>query len=81
MKVKVKFFASYREVLGKDDVDVNLDEGANVTALIDLIKKKYPELGSLTETLIVSVNREYTEYDAVLKDGDEVALLPPVSGG
>jgi molybdopterin converting factor small subunit len=52
-----------------------------VSSLIEAIKEKHPKLGELTETLVISVNWEYATYDTKLKDGDEVALLPPVSGG
>lgn len=67
--------------MGKDEVVVSIGEGSDVSALIMVIKKDFPELGSLTETVIVSVNWEYVEYNTILKNGDEVALLPPVSGG
>ena len=81
MKIRVKLFASYREALNKDEIDVGIEEGSDVSALIEVIKKNYPELGILTETVIVSINKEYAEYNTLLKNGDEVALLPPVSGG
>jgi molybdopterin converting factor small subunit len=58
-----------------------LEEGADVSSLIEVIKERHPKLGELTETLVISVNWEYASYDTKLKDGDEVALLPPVSGG
>jgi molybdopterin synthase catalytic subunit len=77
----VKLFASYREALGKDEVDVDVEDGSDVSSLIEVIKKNCPELGKLTETVIVSINREYADYNTILKNGDEVALLPPVSGG
>lgn len=77
----MKFFASYRETVGKEEVDVDVEENTDITALLEVIKLAHPELGTLSETLIVSVNREYATFDTVLKNGDEVALLPPVSGG
>ncbi len=77
----MKFFAGYREAIGVEQVDIGLEDGADVSFLIEVIKKKHPKLGNLTETLVVSVNWEYATYDTKLKDGDEVALLPPVSGG
>lgn len=81
MNVKVKFFASYKEAIGIEQVDIGLEEGADVSSLLEVIKEKHPKLGELTETLVISVNWEYATYDTKLKDGDEVALLPPVSGG
>ena len=77
----MKFFASYREVLGKDELEKELKENTNISTLLELLRKEHHELGSLSETLIVAVNREYAAHDTILKDGDEVALLPPVSGG
>lgn len=81
MKIKVKFFASYKEALGKDELYLDIDEGATVSVLIESLRKDYPKLGNLLETLVISVNLEYAPYETELKDGDEVALLPPVSGG
>ena len=77
----MKFFAGYKEAIGVEQVDIGLEEGADVSSLIEVIKEKHPKLGELTETLVISVNWEYATYDTKLKDGDEVALLPPVSGG
>ena len=81
MRVLVKFFASYRETLGKNEIKVELDRGSSVSDLLDVLRRDYPELGKLMETLVVSINLEYATYDTILKEGDEVALLPPVSGG
>lgn len=67
--------------MGKEEVEVEVDDDADITGLLDMLKKRHPELGTLSETLIVSVNKEYATYDTILKNGDEVGLLPPVSGG
>lgn len=81
MKIKVKFFASFREAVGKPEVDIDLEENTTISELLTLLKQRHPELGPLTEPLVISVNKEYATYDSVLKNGDEVAILPPVSGG
>ena len=81
MKIKVKFFASFREAVGKSEVDVDIKEKTDISRLLEILKTEHPELGKLIEPVIVSVNREYATYDTILKDGDEVAILPPVSGG
>ena len=81
MKIKVRFFASYREIAGRPEVVLDLREGTTLSALLEDMKRKYPKLGSLTDTIIASVNKRYAKEDVVLKEGDEVALLPPVSGG
>lgn len=81
MKIKVKFFASYREAVGMDELDLEMEGGSNVSQLLEAVKALHPAIGELIEPLIVSVNKEYADFNKVLKDGDEVALLPPVSGG
>ncbi|MHA2136189.1 MAG: molybdopterin converting factor subunit 1 [Candidatus Thorarchaeota archaeon] len=81
MKIKVKFFASYKEAVGRDEMDLEMKDESNVSQLLEAVKELHPTIGELIEPLIVSVNKEYAEFDKVLKDGDEVALLPPVSGG
>jgi molybdopterin synthase catalytic subunit len=81
MKIKVKFFASYKEALGKDELEMDLDDRSTVSDLIDNLRQNHPKLGNLMETLVVSVNLEYAAGPTELKNGDEVALLPPVSGG
>jgi sulfur-carrier protein len=81
MKITVKFFASYRDIAGRSEEIQVLSEGATISGLLFLLKEKYPKLGSLTDNIIVSVNKKYAREEVVLKEGDEVALLPPVSGG
>ena len=81
MRIKVKFFASYKEAVGTDELDLEMKNGSDVTHLLEAVKALHPAIGELIEPLIVSVNKEYATFDKVLKDGDEVALLPPVSGG
>jgi molybdopterin converting factor subunit 1 len=81
LKVNVKFFASYKEALGKEQIEMELRDNSTVNDLLDVLRKDYPELGKLMETLVVSINLEYADFEAKIKEGDEVALLPPVSGG
>jgi len=81
LKIKVRFFASYREIAGRPEEVFELREGATLSTLISKVRSVYPKLTKLTDDLIVSVNKRYAKEDVVLKEGDEVALLPPVSGG
>ncbi len=81
MKIRVKLFASYREIVGKHEFVLEMKDGTTLSSLLDDLKKRYPKLGSLTDPIIASVNKKYAREDVVLKEGDEVALLPPVSGG
>jgi molybdopterin converting factor subunit 1 len=79
MKVTVKFFARYREIVGTEDVEVELDDGANVTSLLENLVDKYPDFPA--DPYMVAVNAEYVEPDAILHEGDEAAFFPPFSGG
>ncbi len=81
MKVSVKFFASYREAAGEGQIELELNDGASLGELLSLIYDKYPKLKNWAESIVCSVNKKYADADLTLKGGDEVALLPPVSGG
>lgn len=81
MKVTVRFFATYRDVAGKPQIEVEVDDGASLGDLLERLYDTYPTLKKWSESIICSVNRKYADDDKVLEPGDEVALLPPVSGG
>src|SRR5256712_13420297 len=81
MQVIVKFFATYREVVGAKELKVRLSDGATVSALLDSIYAKLPRLKGFEDTMLLAVNHEFAEPTATLREGDEVALMPPVSGG
>lgn len=80
MQVTVRAFASIREVLGAGTVAVDLPEGATVRVLKQQLRSIYPQLAAGPEVM-VSVNLEYVGDDHPLHPTDEVALIPPVSGG
>ncbi len=81
MKVTVLYFASCRDVAGTSEETVELETGAKAQDLLDLLIRTHPDLQGLEPALAVSVNQEYADREAPLADGDEVALIPPVSGG
>ena len=81
MDVKVLFFASIRDLVGEREQTVSVPEGASVADLLSELAGRHPRFGEMERSLMVSVNQEYVERDRVLTDGDEVALIPPVSGG
>ena len=77
--VQVRLFASYREAAGSSRLETPLPAGARVSDLIDLLAARIPGLRATRG--LVAVNHSYVNVDAALADGDEVALIPPVSGG
>jgi molybdopterin converting factor subunit 1 len=79
MKVTVKFFASVREVIGARSQVVEIADEATVGDLWRTFVEKYPRLANMG--LAYAVNHEYSGPERILKDGDEVAFIPPVSGG
>ncbi|MEE9115847.1 MAG: MoaD family protein [Thermoplasmata archaeon] len=81
MKVTVRFFATYRDVAGKPQIEMEMDDGASLGDLLERLYDMYPNLKKWSESIVCSVNRKYADDDKVLEPGDEVALLPPVSGG
>lgn len=81
MRVRARFFAYYREQLGRSAADVEMPEGSDVAALWRQCVGDNPRLLGLWDATAVAINGEYTGRDALLHDRDEVAFLPPVSGG
>ena len=92
MRVKVLYFGVLRDRLGASDEVVELEDGATVGGLLGLLRGRTSKesMGSeresalderLWRSLAVAVNREYGSASIVLREGDEVAILPPVSGG
>ena len=81
MTIKVLFFASCRDLIGTGEREMTLTDGATVTDLISELASEYTRFTDLAPSLMVSVNQAYVERDAELQDGDEVAFIPPVSGG
>jgi len=81
MKISVLFFGVLRDLVGRSSETVDLPEGARVREVLLHYAREAPRFGEMEPSLAISVNREYSAADCVLHDGDEVGLLPPVSGG
>ncbi len=81
MIVRLLLFASCRDAVGAKELNFEVAEGINTGSLRDELAQRYPRLGPLKGKLLVAVNAEYVDDQTVLKEGDEVALIPPVSGG
>lgn len=81
MNVNVRLFASLRELVGQGQVSLELPEAATVAVLHQHLSQEYPAIRPYLETLACAVADEYVPGDYRLHDGDDVALIPPVSGG
>ena len=80
MRVHVRLFASYREAAGRGYFDLELPPGAKVRDAVSAILNEHPLVGE-GRRVVIARNREYADLDTSLENGDEVALIPPVSGG
>jgi len=81
MQVKVLFFGRLKEIAGRAEDSVELSDGARVEDLFARYGRQFPELEKFRPSVAASINQEYAEWTAALATGDEVAFLPPVSGG
>jgi len=79
--VRVRFFAILRDLAGVAEVPLELDEGATVARATEALLKWFPALREHLPRCAFAVNRAYVKPDVSLNDGDELALIPPVSGG
>lgn len=81
MKITLRLFASYRERVGRGSLDLVLPAGATVGAVAREVVEQYPGIIADPSKLVIAVNQEYQDHAYELSDGDEAALIPPVSGG
>ena len=80
MKYKINLFGITRDIVGSNSTEVELSQSADVQAVLSKLKTNYPKLKDI-KSLLVAVNSEYAESNLFLLESDEIALIPPVSGG
>jgi molybdopterin synthase sulfur carrier subunit len=81
MKIKLKLFAFFRQAFGASDVQYEIGTDATAQDLLDDIIFKHPTLEKSRNHVVITINKQAVHLDAPLHEGDEVAILPPVSGG
>jgi molybdopterin synthase sulfur carrier subunit len=81
VRVKVLFFGRLKEIVGHAEDSVELPDGSPIEALFSHYGVSHPELGRFRASLVASRNQEFAAWSTPLHSGDEVAFLPPVSGG
>src|SRR5216684_5801907 len=81
MQVRVLFFGRLKDIVGKSEESAELSDGARVEDLFARYGRSFPELAQFRSSVVASVKQEFAEWRAPLSSGDEVAFLPPVSGG
>jgi len=81
MKVKVLFFGRAHDLTGFEQELLEIPEGENLDGLWRRYASRFPPLNGMTKAVLVAVNQEMADWSCALRDGDEVAFMPPVSGG
>jgi molybdopterin converting factor subunit 1 len=81
MRVTVRLFARLRDLAGSGELVRDVETSATVATVWRSLVDEMPELGVYERTMSVAVNADYSKMSAIVHDGDEVAFLPPVSGG
>lgn len=81
MRLRVRLFATYREIVGAKDVGWTAEPGTTLGEFLDSFLRRHPRLAAHRDTMLLAVNQAFADPSTVLKEGDEIALLPPVSGG
>jgi molybdopterin converting factor subunit 1 len=81
MRVKVRLFARLRDIVGASELERDVASDATARDVWDGLSREHPELGAYGSVSSCAVNEEYASFASRLREGDEVAFLPPVSGG
>ncbi len=79
--MRVLLFGQLKDIIGRQEDSLDLPPGASLSTVMAHYAARYPKFQGLNNSIACSINQEYAQGSAVLKDGDEVGLLPPVSGG
>jgi molybdopterin converting factor subunit 1 len=81
MLVTVRLFARFREIAGVNELQQELPAGATARTAWQALAARHPQLAEYETVASCAVNEEYARFSTTLNDGDEIAFLPPVSGG
>ena len=81
MRVTVRLFARLRDLAGAGTLTREVPQGAGVDTLWQALVREFPAMAPLRPSIAVAVNAEYATFETAMADGDEIAFLPPVSGG
>ena len=80
MNIRILLFGVARDIVGDTTIDIEVQENENVGAIMTRLRSSYPAFNDL-KSLMVAVNSEYADESQIINNSDEIALIPPVSGG
>ena len=81
MKVRVQFFSRLKDIVGASALDHEVAEGAKIATLLEELYTRHPNLRAWDKSILVGAGVEFVDRSYVIKDGDEIAIMPPVQGG
>ena len=81
MRIHVRLFALLKDRAGSDHIELNLPEKSTIATAVEQLRHRIPALADHLNHIAFALNRSYTQSNTPLQEGDELALIPPVSGG
>ncbi len=81
VRVKVLFFGMLKDIVGRSEDEIEVDEGARLGSVFDRYAREFPRLSGLASSIVLASNHQFCDRSAAVREGDEIAFLPPVSGG
>lgn len=80
MKITVLGFGIAKDIFGSSEIHLEVNEGLNVSDLRSVLEEEYPQLNKL-KSYMLAIDEEYAEVSQIINSGNEIAVIPPVSGG
>ncbi len=81
MKVRLLFFAILRDIAGRDESELVLEEGTRARDVWESLRQTHARLADYVQPPMIAINESYANPDTILREGDELAFIPPVAGG
>ena len=81
MRVTVRLFARLRDIAGSPELVRDVASGATIVSVWQQLVNEFPELAGYETSISTALNADYARMDQMVREGDEIAFLPPVSGG
>ena len=81
MKIRLLFFAVLRDIAGRSEKEIDVPDGTTAVDVWQRLRDRHPELRDYIQPPMIAVNESYAEPETILREGDELAFIPPVAGG